>query len=248
MVEQAKEQEKRIIRLTADDLERTYQDMTAQAICECTFITACVGGVPATEDGVAAYVKYQLKLEGEDAAVAVQRIMKEEIGERAIKQTNGEELPEREVYGINCVRHDQDGTYLGNWMIKACLKAAASRIGLFVAKRGTKGDMAEMGRCLAYGDSLRTDHKRIYIVGEQTHFERFTGNVSTVEGKKSIVHWSEVIPAGSKFSFEYRFVDARINDVHLKQLLAAASNIGIGSVKALERGKFRIDNTTITRS
>ena len=234
------------VQLTAADLEEAYVSLTIRAIAECTFVTDMVGGVPATEEGVRAFVAYQMKLEGDEAEKAAKRIMAEEIGENTPNLGEGEELEEREVYGINVIRHDEFAPWLGNWQVKACLKAAASRVGLFVKKRGSKGDMAEMGRVEAHGLSLLGDHpERIHIIGPATRFEKFMGRVNTPQGSKSIVHWSEVMPAGSEFAFELRVGSLQIKGDDLTKTFAVAQNIGLGSCKAMERGKFRVDRLEI---
>ncbi len=246
------------------DFQKKFEDLTARAICQCTLVTDCVGGQPADEKGVRQFVEYHLKLVGTEAEEAVKRILSEEIGEKDIlalkasgEEDEGAELKEREVYGINIVRRDKYGPWLGNWMIKACLKAAASRIGLFKKKLGTKGDLAEMGRAMAYGDSLRNQKRpdQIYVYDPRisitsktpvdTHYEKFMGRVTTPQGSKSIVHWSEVIPAGAKFDFEYRFGSTRFTKDDVVGVFALAQNIGLGSVKAMERGKFQIDKMTL---
>lgn len=255
---------KKITEYTAQDLEDRFQDLTACAVCRCTLLTDCVGGVPADDQGVKNFVQYQMGLTGVEAEEAAARIMKEEIGESAVKalKPNGEpdetaELKEREVYGINVVRRDEHGPWLGNWMVKACLKAAASRTGLFIKKKGSKGDLSEMGRVLANGASLRNVLKpeRIYPFGGDTplagvlatRYEKFMGRVSTSQGSKSIVHWSEVIPAGANFEFEFRFGGDRATQEEIVGLFAIAGNIGLGSVKALERGKFQIDTLRLEK-
>jgi len=46
---------------------------------------------------------------------------------------------------------------------------------------------------------------------------------------------------GTTFEFEYRFIPGKIKPDELAQVMALAGNIGLGSAKAMERGKFRID-------
>jgi hypothetical protein len=246
--------EKKVSEFKAADLEDTFKDLTASVICQCTFITDCVGGVPADEPGIRNFVQYQMLLTGDEAEKAVQRIIKEELGEKPVPalKPNGEvdetaELSEQQVYGINVLRHDDHGVWLGNWMIKACLKSAASRNGLFQKKRGSKGDLSEMGRVHAHGISLHELPERVYVKTDSTRFEKFMGRVMTPQGSKSIVHWSEVIPAGATFEFEFRFAGSKISEDEIVALFAVAGNIGIGSVKALERGKFRIDNMRLEK-
>lgn len=230
-----------------NELMARYERMTARAVAECHFTTSLVGGQPGGEQGVRLYVAHHLKLEGEKAEQAVKRILTEEVGEREITPPAGE-IVEAKVYGINIIRRDGYGPWLGDWMVKAMLKQAASRLGIFVTKRGTKGDMAEMGRARATGISALDDEhlERIYLRSADgqspadTHFERFTGRVQTPQGAKSIVTDAECAPAGTRFAFEYRFIGTRLSEEQAADIFAAAMQIGLGSAKAFERGKFAI--------
>jgi len=120
---------------TADQLEQMYQGMTASVHVKATFITELVGGQPTDHKGIEAFVKFQLKLEDpEKVKEAVERIEREEIGERDITPELGE-VKEKSVYGINVLRRTQHGAWIGDWMVKACIKAATSRLGIFVSQR-----------------------------------------------------------------------------------------------------------------
>lgn len=233
---------------TLEQLKARYEEFTGCVTAKCRLVTQMVGGQPANESGIRAYVTHHLKLGGRDAEAAVRRILAEEIGERSVNTETGE-LNERVTYGINVVRRDSFGPWLGNWMIKACLKAAAQRLGIWVEKIGTKGDMSEMARLNAYGVSLLDeDHpERIYLLeGDgtkpaKTYFERFMGRVSGPKGSNSIVHDSECVAPGAIFEFEYRFGAAKLGKEDLLDIFSQAMMIGLGSVKAMECGKFAID-------
>jgi hypothetical protein len=232
-------------------LRERYTKMTKRAVAHCTLETELVGGMPADEDGVRAFVTHHLKLKGADAEVAVQRILKDEIGEKDVTPPAGE-VQEKLTYGITVIRRDLSGPWLGDWMVKACLKAAASRLGLFAAKRGTKGDVAEMGRVHALGISRTTlDHpERIHLYDEggnpaKTYFKTFKGRVSTPNGSVSIVSDKECVPPGTRFKFEFRCYDGKLTPDDLANIFAAAMNIGLGSAKAFECGKFRVDELVL---
>jgi hypothetical protein len=236
----------------AKDLEAHFQEMTRRAEAHCVLLTELVGGQSADRDGVAAFVEHHLKLVGKEADDAVIRIMKEEIGERETTPEGGE-VDEKLTYGLSVVRRDLAGPWLGDWMVKACLKAAASRLGLFMSKKGCKGDMAEMGRVRAIGASMATpsNPERIHFIGEDgaspapTFYQTFKGRVSTPMGAKSIVSDKECVAAGSRFSFEFRCYDGKLKADDIAKIFAAAMNIGLGSAKAFERGKFRVDTLVI---
>ena len=230
----------------ASELRERYEGMTVRAVAKCTFETVLVGGQPATDKGLEMFCRHKLGLDGQELADAVKRIRDQEIGDR--DATNGGEVKEAESYGVNCLRHDDDGAcWLGNWQIKACLKQAASRLGIFKKAIGTKGDMAEMGRAEAFGISAGSHRERIRIMNPDgspymgNQFEKFMGRVNTPQGAKSIVHDSETAPAGCQFEFEFRMPGKLVTEEQLVSVFSAAMVCGLGSAKAMERGKFRID-------
>lgn len=231
---------------TYDDLERRYQEMTARVVAQIVLKTPLVGGQPASENGVRMFVLNHLGLEGEEAESAVTRILKEEIGEHSVDYEGGE-LKESLTYGISVIRRDAIGPWLGSWMPKACLKVAATSIRVFSDKLGSKRDVAELGRIEAHGISrLCPEHsERIYLIGPddrpaRTYFERFSGRVATPKGSKSIQHDSEVAPEGTRAEFEFRFGADRLTEDDVIDMFSCAMTIGLGSVKAEDRGKFKI--------
>jgi len=230
---------------TTQQLSEAYIARTAVITAQCAFSTDLVGGQPADESGVAAYVKHHLKLEGDEATAAVKRIMAEEIGERETTPETGE-LEAKLSYGINVIRRTEHGPWIGNWMVKACFKQAASRLRIFKEIIGTKGDMAEAGQVSAVGISLvEADHpERIYLRAAKqdkpasTYWRKFMGRVQTPRGEKSIIHDSECADAGSRFAFQYRLLPGKLKEDDLRDICACAMIVGLGSAKALECGKF----------
>lgn len=240
------------------DLRKRYEDKTARIVAECQFSTDLVGGVSADEKGVRAYVSHHLQLTGEEADAAVARIIRENIGERDVTPETGE-LKERLSHGINIIRRDAFGPWLGNWMIKACLKCAASRLGIFVEKRGSKGDMAEMGDVYPCEASLQPNGdgghhvERIHLLDRDadaapiTSFQEFKGRVSNAAGSSSIINAAECAPAGTRFAFEYRLWPKRLTENDIADIFASAMVIGLGSCKAFERGKFRVNKLSFSK-
>ena len=228
-----------------DELQSRYNSFTNRVIAECSLATELVGGQPAGEEGVRGFIAHHLGLTGDAADQAYARIMQEEIGERNVPSETGE-LQEKLSYGINVIRRDGNGPYLGDWMIKACAKAAASRLGIFQDKRGSKGDMAEMGKVSACGISLRGRPERIYLIDAEqdvparTYFQKIMGRVQSPQGSKSIVNDSEHAPAGTRFAFQLQFYPGRIKKEDVPDIFASMMIIGLGSAKAFERGKFSI--------
>ena len=239
------------MQLNYADLRTRYEDLTNKATATCKLTTELVGGQPAGEAGIRAYVTHHLHLIDEEAEKAVARIMKEEVGEKPVPSETGE-LDERMTYGLNVIRRDEYGPWLGDWMVKACLKCAGSRLGFFATKKGTKGDMAEMGNVRAVGISaLNPEHpERVYLADDagasaKTYFQKFMGRVQTPQGSKSIVNESECVAPGARFSFEYFWPGKKLTEADVANLFACSMVIGLGSCKALERGKFAIETLDI---
>ena len=237
---------------TTKDLSETYGKYCGEAIAECRLTRQVVGGVPASKDGIKAFVIHHLHIaEGPEADAAVARIMNEEVGERDTPQGEGE-IKEKESYGLNVIRRDEFGPFLGDWQFKAALKQAASRVGLFMSKRGTKGDMAEMGKVSAYGVSLHGPEYKVYLmdpmgtVPASTYYQKFMGRVSTPSGAKSIVNDAECAPEGSRFGFRFQWYNGKLTEADVVKIFSALPVVGIGSVKSLECGKFDIERLEIT--
>jgi hypothetical protein len=203
-----------------------------------------VGGQPANREAVRAYAKHHLKLPDDKIEAAVDRILREEVGEREV--TGEGEVKERESYGLNVLRRDDFGPWVGDWQIKAALKQSASRVGLFAAKRGTKGDMAEMGRVSAVGNSLHGEPFKIHLLdadGERpatTFYRRFMGRVQTPDGPKSIVTDAECAPVGTRFSFRFQWYEAKLTEADMVKIFSAFQIVGLGSAKAMEQGKVEV--------
>jgi len=233
-------------KLNFDDLQQAYENKTAVVRCECTFSTECVGGQPADEEGVKQFVKYHLKIEDEqEQAKAVQRILTEELQD--VRPEEGE-VEENKVYGLRSLRRTKSGPYLGDWMIKACIKNAASRLEIFKTIRGSKGNFAEAGRVRAWKYSLQeSEHPNLIFVRNSldqpchTYHKEFMGRVQTPQGQASIIHHSECIEPGSRFAFEFRFMPGKVKEEDMRDVLAMTMVVGLGSARSLERGKFSID-------
>jgi hypothetical protein len=209
-----------------------------------------VGGQPAGEQGVRQFVTHHLKITDEkEAEAAVKRILHEEV--ENVTPTEGE-LPEGRVYGIRALRRTQHGPYIGDWMVKACIKQAASRLSIFQQVRGTKGNFAEAGRVFAWKYSrIGDDANLIYLrnsgdtIPAHTFHKEFMGRVQTPQGPVSIIHQSECVGPGSRFAFEFRFMKGKLKEEDMRDVLAMMMIVGIGSARSLERGKFRIESAEI---
>ena len=248
---------KATVTFTTEELRQTYEQMTSLITYVGRFTADLIGGIPADPDSIRAFVEHHLKLTGEQAEEAVLRMQTEELQDRTQAE---DEISEKLQYGVKAIRKDEGGPFLGNWMVKACLKSAATRTGLFVAKR-VKGDWVEMGEVKPFGPSVipgleRTEREfcrnNIYLRNPQgdgpaqISYQEFRGSVSTPQGRKSIVVNTEIIPAGSTFGFQVRFAAGKTSEDDVRRLLAAAQVIGLGSAKSYERGKFEVMAGTYT--
>jgi hypothetical protein len=143
--------------------------------------------------------------------------------------------------------------------LKALLKQAASRLGLFKMKGkvGSKGDLAEMGTILAHGPSLKDPDKpwRIFLregcdeKAEKDHpdlkkaltrFEVIKGCVGTPSGKRSICHHTEIAPEGTVLEFEIRWPPKKLNTKDMAMVVAGTLSIGLGSCLSMGFGKFEV--------
>ncbi len=242
------------MKYTAADLQTRYEEMTASIKCWCQFTSELVGGVPADEKALLAFAEHHLGIASpEEREKAVQRILKEEVGEREVTPEAGE-VQEKVIYGVNVIRRsDGLSPWIGDWMLKAGIKQAASRANIFMKIRGSKGNFAEVGQVRAIDYSLKEkDHpERIYIVSAdsaepaRTSFREFMGRIQSPQGAKSITHHSECAEPGSRFAFEFRFVAGEVKAKNIEEILATLGVIGTGSGRSLERGKYQIEKAEV---
>ena len=233
---------------TQKDLDKRFESKRGSLVAKCRFLTPFCGGQPADEKGLRAFIVHHLGLQEDtpefDKAFA--RINDEEIGERDLTPGEGE-IKEEEVYAINVIRQDDVGPYLMAHQIQALLKQAASRLDLYTAKKGSKGDMAEMGSVFAHGESNQSDDRRkVYLRnGEgkaETYFEIERGCVTSSQGRKSIMTHVEHAPIGTHFEFEFRWLPRKNNvseDV-MVTVMGGATAVGLGSVLSLGHGSFEV--------
>jgi hypothetical protein len=235
---------------------RRLMKAEAAATCRFRFVSAYVGGQPASKTGVVAFVKHHLGLVGREAEEAVDRILGEEIRVTDGTPINGE-VPEVESYGLNVIRRTEAGAaYVGTWQVRAMLKQAASRLGLFQAtgKIGSKGDMSEAMLVVPWGPSAVAGPQEIVIVGPDKKpwtdhiYEKFMGSVNTPKGRASIVHDSEIAPAGSSIYVRIEWPCKRITVRDMAGVLGLCERVALGSVKALERGRLVVEDLEIEGS
>lgn len=230
------------------DLDAMLEKRRSAIRVSCRMLRPLAGGQPAGEAGLRAFVQHQMGLEPdtEDFEAAVKRIGDEEIGEKDTTPESGE-VSTKKVYSVNVIRSSEKGCFIAQHQIKAMLKQAASRMGLFVSRRGSKGDVAELGTVEAFGPSRLMPLRpwEVYLVNESfepiaTQWHEINGSVSTAQGKKSIQTQTEVAPEGSRFEFVIRWPANKLKSDDMFLVLAAATKIGIGSVLSLDYGRFEV--------
>jgi len=233
--------------LSQNDLDRMLQHIRSTATITARFLRPLAGGQPAGDKGLAAFVEHWLKIspDSPEFQQAIDRIKNEEIGERETTPEAGEVQTET-VYAVNVIRRGEHGPYVAEHQIKAMLKQAASRLGLFTAKKGSKGDVAEMGTVTAAGDSLQ-DPKRPWEIhlrkggrAAATEFHSISGSVGTPSGKKSIQHHTEVCEEGAEFCFKIEWPAKKLTATDMALVIAAASKIKLGSCLSLGYGLFEV--------
>lgn len=254
---------------TEEELKKTYEDNSVGFIALCEVESPIVGGQPASREAIEAYVEHHLGIaDPAELEKAVARILDEEVGEREDKGGNekGEgELDKKLSYGVNVLRKDPlDGCrYIGSWMIKAAIKVAMSRYGIFQKKRGSKGDVAELGSVTAHGisecpakaidsSSAKIDplyappHKRVRMMNPDGLpymggiYKRIAGHVTTAQGSRSIIQDAEIAPAGTQFEFIFRFKGDKLSVNDMLKVLSSIRVIGLGSARSIGHGEFKI--------
>jgi hypothetical protein len=238
--------------LTFDDLNKKYEEFTSRIAVEAVFATEMVGGQPADEEGIRGYVQHHLKIsDPEEFEKTVKRIKNEEVQDT--RPPEGE-LPEGKLYGLRAIRRDErQWPYAGDWMMKAAIKTSATRLMMFEHYRRLKGGIAEAGRIRGWKYSADPSHPNfIYLCDAhtdgpaKTYYKEFMGRVQSPQGAVSIIHWSECVPPGTRFAFEFNFIPvAGLREDDLHSLLSLLMIVGLGSARSLESGKFRIERAEV---
>lgn len=234
--------------LIEKDMEQLYQNQTRQVTVHIRLTRELVGGQPADEKGVTAFVAHHMNItDAAKQAKQVAKILHEEIGERDIgpDKESAPALEETGVYQVCMIRRDTHGHWLGDWMFKAMLKQAGTQVGIFTRKKTTKGHLAEAGRILACGPSLKGLPYHVYLVHDDgkpvsTYYREFKGSVQTIKGRRSIVSHRECVADGANLHFTFDWVGRKLTSHDLAEIFAMGRQIGMGSTKSFERGKFEV--------
>lgn len=236
-----------------EQLMEILESFRTKVVVKLRLLRPSVGGQPAGDKGLEAFIEHHLNLDPRRGAdkkptnpeflAAFERIKHEELGEKDTTPETGE-VEEKRVYGVNVVRKDERGPYLLEHQVKAMLKQAASRIGIFSAKLGSKGDLAELGTVVACGDSLQDPKEPWKLYWRKdgapaaTSFDTMRGSVSTAQGRKSIQYEAERVMAGGEVEFELRWPPQKLLREDVVKVFAATLAIGLGSALSLGNGRF----------
>ena len=255
--------------LNREDTRKRFNELTNSAIVTIEFTSTLVGGQNAQDDGLEAFVIHQLGLKEEnpewtpgsrkvkqwlmtvEGKLAFSRIKKDEIGEIDTSPEDGE-LNDTKVYAVKVIRREDDRPYIGDWMVKANLKQSASRLGYFVKKKGSKGDLAEMGRVEPYGRSKRDSPHYIYLIPPEGRnfdkrvFETISGTVHNAKGRSSIMSECEIVPVGTQAEFLLRWPkNSKLTRNDIIDIICGGQNCGLGSARSLERGRFDVTSLKV---
>lgn len=252
----------KFVKYTQADLDKLLDKSRDSAVVHCRLLRELVGGQPATDKGLEAFIEHHLDINPQrdtsktptnpEFIAAFERIKKEELGKKDAAPPEGE-LEEEKVYGVNNIRSTEHGIYIAAHQIKACIKCAASRLGLFSKSYvGSKGDVVEMGTVMANGQSLLDPARpwEVYLLknGRGITTRRWTtlrGTVNTPQGKKSIQYDAEVADEGSEFEFKFLWGDFKFTREMFVKAIAATTAIGLGSALSLGYGKFEVIEMTV---
>ena len=148
------------------------------------------------------------------------------------------DLVEEVEGGITCFRRDEIGLFIRDFMVKACLKESAQRLGFTKAHKGLKGHLQT---------GLYVKPRNIHFrngAGENlqipTGFEEAQGRVYTPAGYKSILRKAEYV-TGAALAFEIHMLPFYgYGEDALQTTLALCQEIGLGSMRSREEGKFEL--------
>jgi len=175
------------------------------------------GGIPRTEKLIDQYVEGKFGTENLDLAEKVKGEMD------LIEET------ERVWSGFLT---DENGLYLRDFHIKAMLKQCGQLLGIYTKKRGSKNIVKE-------GTFIKP--VKIYLGREKPDgSEDICGHVMTMQGKRSILKRSDFV-AQAEVHFEIWSLDVnKVAGEDFKQMLELGQEVGMGSNRFMESGKFDV--------
>lgn len=129
-------------------------------------------------------------------------------------------------------RTDEKGLYICDYQVKAMLKQCGSLLGIYTQKRGTKNIVKE---------ALFIKPSRLYLDREEPDgTEDIAGHVMTMQGKRSILKRCDYA-LQPLISFQIWLLDVnKVTGDDLKSILELGQEVGLGSNRSFEAGKFDV--------
>ena len=189
------------------------------------------GGLPKSKELVKNYV--EAKFGSEDASIVETDLDLEEEEEKV--RTGFKRCPAR------------DALYIGDYAVKAMMKQCISLLKLTVQLRGSKQTLRE-GTAVKglVGDKL-TEEKVFFqpFRPKEDGIEDFAGHVQTMQGMRSILKSAEYLIKPT-LEFQIWCLGVRmegtkdVNPDHLQDILELGQEVGLGSQRSFEKGKFDV--------
>lgn len=149
---------------------------------------------------------------------------------------------------VSCgFRQDDSGLYVGDYQIKAMIKQCGTLLKLTTKKRGVKSTLGEGLFIKGRFDNELVDSKVHFkpLRTQPDGYEDFAGNVTTAQGPRSILKRCEYVEKGT-LEFQIWLLEARFGGQSnltlddLKMILELGQEVGLGSCRSFEKGKFDV--------
>lgn len=206
------------------------------------------GGVPQSKDLLDKYIEAVFGAKEGDETY--NHVAKDALpnGEQTDESNDKDEAQEKKDISSTGFRSDDKGLYLADFQIKALIKQGGSMLDLTISKRGTKSTLGEGLFVKGYLDGELTNNKIYFqpIREKPDGYEDFAGNVRTRQGSRSILKRCDYVEKPI-VQFQLWILENRVaktgnkltvND--LKSILELGQELGIGSCRSLEKGKFNL--------
>lgn len=216
--------------LNVKDVKERQKPMYDKFKVKLTFRDRVYGGLPLSKKLVEQYV--EAKLAPGDKAFADKFAEETSPKSEAAKELELINETERITTGF---KSDEDGSFIGDYVIKAHLKQAASLLKITQTKRGSKDTVKE---------ALFIKPVAIHLGKEPDGTEEFCGHVMTPTGKRSILKASQYFDKPT-ITFEIWVLNVRndkFNANDLKMCFEFGQELGIGSNRSFEKGKYDLIN------
>lgn len=201
------------------------------------------GGVPQSKDLLDKYIEAVFRAKEDDETY-------NHVAQDALPERNEEkdEAQEKKDISTTGFRIDDRGLYLADFQLKAMMKQGGSMLNLTTSKRGTKSTLGEGMFVKGLLSGELTDNKIYFqpIRQKPDGYEDFAGNVNTRQGNRSILRRCDYVEKPT-IQFQIWVLENRIAKTgkaltvsDLRSILELGQELGIGSCRSLEKGKFNL--------